>query len=489
MSSVPSPSMRLPAAARAKLLDQAERRGLYAERYDLRGAALALQSNTSPEILIAGPAGTGKSIASLVKLHRRASHERIRGLIARKTRVSLTGSGLVTWEQKVVGLRHPVVTNGPSRAQRQSYTYSNGSEIVVAGLDNPTRIMSTEFDVIYIQEATELGPEEWESVTTRFRGGVDASTTQLLADCNPDSDTHWLYQRCLSGATTLLQSVHEDNPYLYDAARREWTPAGVAYMDRLDNLTGVRKERLRYGRWVGAEGMVYDDWSPRLHVISRADLPTMRYYVASQDWGYTNPGVLQVWGVDGDGRMYLVKEHYRTQKSIEWWKTTAYREWETYRFVVITCDPAEPGFIAEYRASGLPGRPMLPGLPALPAFNGIALGVQAVQARLAPTGDGRPRLFVCADALDSVDSLLPPGKPRWSLEERPRYVWALGANGKATKEEPVDDNNHGMDAERYAVAHVDHVGVPASHGGRPVAAAPRLIVDAARDQYRRFGVR
>jgi len=475
MSSAPSPSMRLPGSARARLLDQAERRGLYVERYELRGAALALQTNSDPECLVAGPAGTGKSVASLVKLHRRASAARIRGLICRKTRVSLTESGLVTWEQKVLGLQHPIVRDGPTRAHRLSYTYPNGSEIVIGGLDQPSRIMSTEYDVIYVQEATELEITDWESVTTRFRGGVDAADTQLLADCNPDSDTHWLYQRCLSGATTLLTSVHEDNPYLYDSAAKEWTPAGVAYIARLDHLTGVRKERLRYGRWVGAEGMVYDGWSPRLHVIPRDALPTMRYYIASQDWGFVNPGVLQVYGVDGDGRLYLVLEHYRTQQSIGWWARTAHAAWQRYRFISIECDPAEPGFIAEYRSAGL---------PAVPAFNGIALGIQAVQEHLVPAGDGRPRLFVCDDALDMVDQLIAPGKPRWSLEERPRYVWATGTNGRPTKEEPVDNNNHGMDAERYAVCTVDHIGKPAQ--GQPVAAAPRPVVDQARDRYRRY---
>jgi len=439
---------------RREVLTEAERRGLYVERYELRGAGLELQTRDDPELLIAGPAGTGKSVASLVKLHRRASQERIRGLIVRKTRVSLTESALVTWEQKVLGLQHPVVMNGPRRRFREVYTYPNGSEIIVGGLDNPSRVLSTEYDVIYVQEATELEVVDWETVTTRFRGG--ATQTQLLADCNPDSDTHWLYQRCLSGATTLLTSIHEDNPYLYDAAGKEWTPAGVRYMVRLDALTGVRKERLRYGRWVGAEGMVYDVWSPRLHVIPRSALPRMRYYIASQDWGYTNPGVLQIWGVDGDERMYLVREHYRVQQSIAWWKETARREMMAYRFASIECDPSEPGFIADFQAGDRDAYDhVLPGLPATPAYNGIALGVQAVQRRLSPAGDDRPRLFVVEDALADVDPLIKPGKPRWSLEERTRYVWALGVNGRPVKEEPVDDNNHGMDAERYAAAAVD----------------------------------
>jgi len=451
-SSAPSPLMPLPDPVRASLLNQAEQRGLYVERYEMRGAAAELQASAFPEVLVAGPAGTGKSIGCLVKLHRWASTERIRALIVRKTRVSLTESGLASWENKVLGPRHPLVVNGPRRRFRESYIYPNGSEIVIGGLDNPTRIMSTEYDMIYVQEATELDVTDWESLTTRFRGGH--AFTQLVADCNPDSDTHWLYQRCMSGATLLLTSIHEDNPYLYDG--HTWTPAGIAYIARLENLTGVRKERLRYGRWVGAEGMVYGDWSRRLHIIGREQLPPMHHYIASQDWGFTNPGVLQIWGVDGDGRMYLVREHYRVQQSIGWWKATATREWQTCHFDSVECDPSEPGFIAEYQKTerDAVGR-LMPGLPAIPAFNGIHLGIQAVQRRLSVAGDDKPRLFVVEDALAEADPLLPKGKPRWNVEERPRYVWALGVDGKPTREEPLDDNNHSMDAERYAVAAVD----------------------------------
>ena len=182
-----------------------------------------------------------------------------------------------------------------------------------------------------------------------------------------------------------------------------------------------------------------------------------------------------VYVVDGDGRMYLIHEIYRTQQSINWWVTRGQQIQQAYRPSSFECDPSEPGFISELRQAGL---------PAIAGFNGIALGIQAVQDRLQVAGDGRPRLIVYDGALSEVDPLIAPGKPRWSLEERPRYVWATGTNGRPTKEEPVDDNNHGMDAERYAVCAVDHIGKPAQ--GQPAAAAPRPVVDQARDRYRRY---
>ena len=81
------------------------------------------------------------------------------------------------------------------------------------------------------------------------------SFQQLIADCNPDTPTHWLKKRADSGATTMLASVHEDNPTLY-TDEGELTDRGVAYMARLDALTGTRYQRLRLGKWVGVEGQI-----------------------------------------------------------------------------------------------------------------------------------------------------------------------------------------------------------------------------------------
>ncbi len=120
--------------------------------YQPFGAARALLLNKEPEIILAGPAGTGKSRAALEKLHLVATrYPGMRGLILRKTRKSLTSSALVIFEHKVLPARHPILS-GPSRTHRSVYTYPNGkdglagSEIDVGGLDNPTKVMSAEYD-------------------------------------------------------------------------------------------------------------------------------------------------------------------------------------------------------------------------------------------------------------------------------------------------------------------------------------------------------
>src|SRR5260221_14424418 len=122
--------------------------------YHPRGSARAIFSMQELEIILAGPAGTGKSRAWLEKLHLACLlHPNLRASMVRKTRRSLTESGMVTYWQKVM----PQYDGVRWRAADQQYQYRNGSILAVGGLDKPSKVMSSEWDIIYVQEATEIG--------------------------------------------------------------------------------------------------------------------------------------------------------------------------------------------------------------------------------------------------------------------------------------------------------------------------------------------
>lgn len=397
---------------------------------------------------MAGPAGTGKSLACLWKLHYCATHiPGLRALILRKTRESLTESGLVTFEMHVLPENHPAREAGGQRRLRQAYQYSNGSVIVVGGLDKPGKVMSTEYDLIYVQEAIEVEEEAWEALTTRLRNGV-LPYQQLLADTNPDRPTHWLKRRCETGKTLMLESRHEDNPRLWDAAARQWTTEGVTYLAKLDALTGPRKQRLRYGRWVQAEGVVYDGWDAAVHVIDRFKIPVEwpRYW--SIDFGFTNPFVCQFWAVDPDGRLYLYREYYRSQVLVE----DAAREVKA----LAAGEPAPKAVICDHDAEGRATFARHAGVQTTAANKKIREGIQEVATRLKMSQDGKPRLFVLRDSLVSRDPvLMEKGLPLGLAEEIDGYCWDT-SNNKKHGEEPVDKDNHSADAMRYMAMHLAH---------------------------------
>lgn len=414
-------------------------------RYHPRGAARDLFTCRAPEVLLAGPAGTGKSRGCLEKLHLCAlKYAGMRGLIARKSHRSLTGSGLVTYREKVLHPLDAVRYFGGSGAEPAAFRYPNGSEIVAVGLDKATKIMSSEFDIAYVQEATELAESDWELISTRLRNGM-MPYQQLLADCNPGPPTHWLKQRADRGATVLFESRHEDNPSLT-----------AEYLATLDRLTGVRYQRLRLGRWAAAEGLVYE-FDRAVHVLDRLDVDKGWRRLRVVDFGFTNPFVCQWWALDGDGRMYLYREIYRTQRLVEDHARDILRlsAGETYEATIADHDAEDRATLNRH------------GVATSPAHKAVSPGIQAVQQRLQRAGDGRPRLFVLRDVLTARDEALAEAHKPWCTEQEfDGYVWPQGQDGKPVKEQPVKLDDHGMDALRYAVAYVDLAG--------PVTFAPSL---------------
>jgi PBSX family phage terminase large subunit len=370
----------------------------------------------------------------------------MRGLIVRKTRESLTESALVTFEEKVLPEGSSIAL-GPQRRLRQAYHYPNGSEIVIGGMDKPSKVMSTEFDFIYPQEAIELSEHDWESLTTRLRNGV-MPYQQIVGDTNPDAPTHWLKRRADRGATVFLESRHEDNPVLWDGRRADWTEIGSVYIEKLDALTGARKPRLRFGKWVQAEGVVYEGWDRAVHLIDRFDIPASWRRVRSTDFGFTNPYVMQWYAIDPDGRMYLYREIYHTGRTVADHAKQIKELSSGERFEATVADHD-----AEDRATLHQN-----GIATIPAHKAITPGIQAVAERLRIAGDGRPRLYIFNDALVERDpSLIESKKPCCTAEEFDAYSWPKGQDGKAVKEIPVDKDNHGMDAMRYEVAYLDHL--------------------------------
>ena len=403
---------------------------------------------------MAGAAGTGKSLACLFRLHLAAlSTPGIRCLIARKTAVSLGSTTLVTFEKKVAAeaLKAGVVTwCGGSAREAAAYRYSNGSTINVGGLDKPEKVLSSEYDLIFCDEATELTITDWETLGTRLRNGV-LSWQQQIAACNPVHPTHWIKQRGDTGALRLLTSLHRDNP-AYVNADGSLTPAGVAYMAKLDALTGVRRLRLRDGKWAAAEGLVYEDFDPTVHIVDPDVIRPEWRRTWVIDFGYTNPFVWQEWAEDGDGRLYLVREIYRTKTLVE----------DHARAILAVVAPggrwAGPkprAIICDHDAEDRATLQRHLGMGTIAAHKTVKDGIQAVQARLRPAGDGKPRLFFCRGALiDRDPELVEAKKPAATVEEIVGYIWDAQP-GKQPKEQPVKADDHGMDAMRYVVAERD----------------------------------
>lgn len=233
----------------------------------------ALESGTLPkDLLIDGPAGTGKTFGILAMVHNLCcQYPKFRALICRQTRASLTESVLATMEEDVLpAYGHEFLANGQRRSHRTDYIYPNGSRIVLAGLDKPARVLSTAWDLVYVNEAIEAQEEAWDTLGSRQdRPGRDSRFGYLIGDTNPGDPAHWLKKRCDENRTTLWQTTHAANPALY--GMEGWKPAWDRYRKRLENLTGTRRKRLKDGIWSAGAGAWFETFDPDSHVSVTAE--------------------------------------------------------------------------------------------------------------------------------------------------------------------------------------------------------------------------
>lgn len=431
-------------------------------RYEPRGGAVELLHSTDPEVLLSGPAGTGKSVAALYRLHLTALNvPDCRLLVCRQTQVSLAASTLETFKKEVAAASlaaGDVRWYGGSGSEPPAFLYPNGSKILVGGLDKPERLLSTSYDMIFVDEANQITVTAFETLVTRLRGSAGIPR-QIITCCNPDRPDHWLKKRCDAGETRMIHSRHKDNPR-YVNADGTLTADGTDYMSKLDRLTGVRRLRYRDGIWASAEGVIYEEWDEAVHAVPRRKIPKDWPLYLSVDFGYTNPMSVGWWRRDPDGRLYLVREIYRTRTLVEDLAEEIKR--------IQTENPSEPAptdIICDHDAEDRATLERHLKLPTRAANKQVSRGIKAVKARLAVQGDGKARLYVFQDSLVARDPLLDEvSKPCGLREEIGGYIWEVKpGNSGGLKEAPHKEDDHACDMMRMIVATLDLSGKIRAH--------------------------
>ena len=400
------------------------------------------------EVVLSGPSRTGKSMAACEYLNLLCrTYDGTQALIVRKTRESLTRSGLIT-------LRSRITPGTASWYGDTEWRYGNGSVIAAVGMNEPTRIMSSEYDVVYVQEATELTESDWEYLTTRLSGN-HLPFRQIVGDCNPQGPTHWILKRAQAGKLKMLDTRHEDNPALF-ASSGDMTAFGAEYIAKLDNLTGVRYQRLRLGLWVAAEGMVFDEFDRDVHLRNAEDVFGAGHTTPPPDWrrfwgidfGYTHPLVWQAWAQDPEtGTLVRYAELYHTKWLVErcaneigaWMK----RNDEDFPAAIICDHDAEDRATFQQKM----------GVPTIPAKKSVSPGIQSVKQRLANQARLRSNgIVLVRDCGIAIDSELADSKqPTCTEEEMELYIWRDGVKDS----EPVKANDDGADTMRYVTMFVD----------------------------------
>lgn len=408
------------------------------KQWTFRGAAQTLQVDHSRECIISGPADTGKTIAALYKLDKLArGHKNASGAIVRKVHNDMASTVLDVFKKKVLandvrifGGEHP-----------EFYEWPSGTRVFIGGMDRPGKVLSGQLDFAYVNQAEELELPDWETLSTRTTGRAGVIVPGLLfGDCNPSQASHWILERAKSGALTMLQSRHEDNPELFDGLG-QITEVGKVRIAALDALTGVRYARLRKGQWVNAEGAIFE-FNPAVHMVDALpfQLEQARLRFRAVDFGFTNPFSCGWFAEDSDGRLYLYRQIYMTQRTVKTHSATIKQFDERINATICDHDAEDRATLAEN------------GIPTIAANKAVTVGVEKVQERLKVQADGKPRLFIVRGSLVEIDQELVAKKKPYNVEgEFGNYRW----KDNAKRDEPVKEDDHGMDMLRYGVMYRD----------------------------------
>jgi hypothetical protein len=180
------------------------------------------------------------------------------------------------------------------------------------------------------------------------------------------------------------------------------------------------------------EGQVYEDWNPTVHCPKPFHHPRLDMVVAGVDWGYAQPGAIMVFGISLRGTMptfYLLDESYDPGVLIlaedgESWTRRAKILQAKYGISIFYCDTAEPNNIQIFRNAGL---------NAVGADKDVWDGIQSVSRTLhVSETSGNCHFYVDGSKC-----------PNFCREVVP-YQWG-------EDEDPVDENNHTLDAVRYVI--------------------------------------
>jgi phage terminase large subunit len=398
-----------------------------------------------PSLLLVGPWASGKTRFLGEKAYfLAATYPGLKAALVRKHQKHLRRT---TWKSLLEVVIPPnVLSKCRLNKTELELQLPNGSQIIGCGLDDNQKLASLEFAFIGLEEAIEITSEldyAWLESRCRQPGMPTHQTCYVTNAGNP---SHYLYQN-------YYIKKPPGNKLIEGQVLWDLLPA--SYKVRLNLLKGRYKQRFIENKWIGFEGVVYDNFSPPSQVIPRFEIPEDWEYVLGCDLGYSTGFVFQLWAISPDEDYYLDKELYASHKTINALSTDLVALMEERNLIrgpknQITKDQNGKDIIKLrsyefYSDHDAEDRATLDeyNLISAPADKSVSPGIQHLYDLM-----GDNRIFLFEDAsVDRDPYLESQGKPCSLLEEIQQYAW----KDNAKKDEVRKENDHACDCARYAI--------------------------------------
>ena len=299
-----------------------------------------------------------------------------------------------------------------------------GKTIYVVGANDErseAKIRGSEFAGALVDELS-LIPE---SFIRMLLSRLSIDGAQLFATTNPDSPFHWIKREFIDRQHELNLSVFsftiDDNPSLSEQYKT----------DLKKEYRGLWYQRFIEGKWVLAEGAVYDFYNESMHVIDHPPGEALEYYVGV-DYGTTNPFAAVMIGYNPScyPNLWCEKELYYDSKISQIQKSD-YEYCEMlrdfiagYNVNLIYLDPSAASLKRELQRQGISNTK--------DGVNDVLPGIR-FQANLLSSGTYK----ICSQCVNT-------------RKEYATYVWDPRASQRG-EDKPVKAFDHSKDAERYVL--------------------------------------
>lgn len=208
-------------------------------------------------------------------------------------------------------MRRVILANIDHHYDRQggAVTFPNGSRILLGNFNydkDVEKYLGIEYDVVAVEEATMLSSERLRDIRTCCRTSKVGWRPRMYYTTNPGGLSHQQFlrefitphRRREEGETRFIPATVDDNP-----------AANVDYKRNLETLTGWKLRAWRYGDWDIAAGQFFTNFVRGVHVVD-APKPQPNWTIwGAIDYGFTHYTSAYIFGMDGDGLIYILGEH------------------------------------------------------------------------------------------------------------------------------------------------------------------------------------
>ena len=240
----------------------------------------------------------------------------IRVCIVRRTYPELEENHIIPLKKDLLG----IATYNKSDKR---FTFQNGSTIKFQYCKNDSDLdnfQGVEYDVIFIDEATQFSEFQLKSIIACNRGTNDFPK-RVYYTCNPGGQGHGYIKRLFIDRNFqdgenpddyyFIQALVQDNKALMES--------DPDYIRNLEALPPKLRKAWLDGDWNVFEGQFFEDFidDPNhyedrkwTHVIKPFDIPVGWNIYRSYDFGYGKPFSVGWWAVDYEGVAYRILELY-----------------------------------------------------------------------------------------------------------------------------------------------------------------------------------